>query len=144
MKDCNCRNKLECPLDSKCLEKCIIYKATVTANNKEKVYIGCTERSFKERFANHKQSFKNPNLSSATALSKYVWALKTANTTYNIKWDIAAKAAPYLCGTRKCDLCTTEKLEILSADQNLLLNSRAEIISKCRHRNKYTLKCFKT
>ena len=36
---CNCRQKNYCPLDDKCLTKCVIYKATVTetaSNNQDK------------------------------------------------------------------------------------------------------------
>ena len=53
------------------------------------------------------------------------------------------KAQKYVCGSRKCDLCICEKLLIARADPNVLLNKRDELVSKCRHRNKFTLKCFK-
>ena len=36
-----------------------------------------------------------------------------------------------------------EKLLIARVDPNVLLNKRDELVSKCRHRNKFTLKCFK-
>ena len=52
-------------------------------------------------------------------------------------------ATPYKCGTRRCDLCLTEKYVIAHADQEHLLNKRTEIISKCRHRNKYLIKYVK-
>ena len=44
---CDCRQKKKtnsCPLDDKCLTKCVVYKATVTetSNNQER-YIGQTE-----------------------------------------------------------------------------------------------------
>ena len=52
-------------------------------------------------------------------------------------------AKPYKCGTRRCDLCLTEKCVIASADQEHLLNKRTEIISECRHRNKYLIKNVK-
>ena len=50
---------------------------------------------------------------------------------------------PYICGTRKCDLCLCEKLLIARANSATLLNNRDELVSKCRHMNKFTLKCFK-
>ena len=53
------------------------------------------------------------------------------------------KAHSYICGTRKCDLCLCEKLLIARANLACLLNKRDELISKCRHINKFTLKCFK-
>ena len=53
------------------------------------------------------------------------------------------KAHPHICGTRKCDLCLCEKLMIARANSASLLNKRDELVSKCRHMNKFTLKCFK-
>ena len=60
-----------------------------------------------------------------------------------INWNIAMKSQKYVCGSRKCHLCICEKLLISIADPNVLLNKRDELVSKCRHRNKFTLKCFK-
>ena len=141
---CNCRNKVTCPLQGNCLAKSVIYKATVISDNEEKFYLGCCESEFKLRFNNHTQSFKSKTHMHDTQLSKYVWSLKETKTDFNIVWSIAAKASPYACGTRKCDLCLTEKLLIAKSDPGKMLNSRAEIFSKCRHQNKFKLKCFKT
>ena len=47
------------------------------------------------------------------------------------------KSQKYVCGSRKCDSGICEKLLISRADPDVLL------ISKCRHRNEFTLKCFK-
>ena len=66
-------------------------------------------------------------------LSKHIWQLKLNGTEFNLKWSIAAYATPYRCGTRRCDLCLTEKYIIARATQNSLLNKRTELISKCRH-----------
>ena len=63
--------------------------------------------------------------------------------SFTIDWLIAMKTHPYICGTRKCDLCLCEKLLITRANSACLLNKRDELISKCRHMNKFTLKCFK-
>ena len=62
---------------------------------------------------------------------------------HTINWLIAMKAQPYICGTRKCDLCLCEKLLIARANSTCLSNKCDELISKCRHVNKFTLKCFK-
>ena len=56
-----------------------------------------------------------------------------------IAWEMIATASPYKCGTRHCNLCLTEKLLIMKAAPNSLLNSRNEIVSKCRHSNKFKL-----
>ena len=60
---CNCRPETKgspiiCPLDGKCLTRCIIYKALVRAPGKSaKTYIGLSEREFKDRYTMHKHSF---------------------------------------------------------------------------------------
>ena len=76
-------------------------------------------------------------------LSKYIWALKDNSIEHNLKWRIASKAHPYVCGSRKCDLCLTEKLTIIKADLERLLNTRDELVSKWMHMNKFTLRHFK-
>ena len=56
----NCRQKKSCPLDGKCLSKCVVYKARVTetTSNNQETYIALTENEFKTRFNLHKSSFK--------------------------------------------------------------------------------------
>ena len=79
----------------------------------------------------------------STELSKHIWKLKeegVEDAESRIKWEIVQRAVPYKCGTRKCDLCLSEKLVIATADPNNMLNTRSELVSKCRHRNKYNLK----
>ena len=75
---CNCRIKNFCPLDNKCLTSQLIYQPDVTNNpdNEYKYYLGLAEIPFKERYGNHKSSFKNENSKNSTELSKYVWSLK--------------------------------------------------------------------
>ena len=140
---CNCRDKTNCPMEGKCLTKCIVYKASVSSLNEAKHYLGTAEDEFKTRYNNHKTSFKNRTHGKDTELSKYIWMLKDKNINFTIKWSIAATAIPYNCGSKRCDLCLTEKLLIASHDPKTLLNKRSEIVSKCRHQNKFTLKRFK-
>ena len=79
---CNCRPETKggpiiCPLDGKCLTKCIIYKASVTAPGKStKTYIGLSEREFKDRYTKHKHSFTEVKRRNDTSLSTYMWSLK--------------------------------------------------------------------
>ena len=59
-KNCNYRNKNNCPLAGKCLTPNIIYEAQITSNQlnyKQKIYIGTTKTDFKHRFSNHTKSF---------------------------------------------------------------------------------------
>ena len=137
-KMCNCR-KQTCPLNGKCCIDNLIYRATVKTNESEKTYIGCSEGPFKARLANHTKSFTHKKYKNETKLSQYIWSLKEKNKQFTLSWEIAAKASPYVCGSRKCDLCLTEKLYISKADPEKSLISRAEIISTCRHRKKFTL-----
>ena len=143
-KRCNCRNPEQCPLDGRCLTKRIVYKATVETNSSRtpRVYIGSTETSFKQRYANHLMSFRKERYENQTELSKHIWSLKRDGNNFRVRWEVLRKAPAYSCLSKRCDLCLTEKLMILSADKSVLLNKRSEIISKCRHQNKFCLSKF--
>ena len=134
---CNCPRTKPCPLNGQCLTKNIIYTATVTDKdneNNEKVYIGMCETAFKDRFYNHNMSLKNRRYESKTELSKYIWSLKDNNTNYEIKWSIYKKTPGYSNISKRCGLCTAEKVAIITfPNKNKLLNKRTELISKCRH-----------
>ena len=45
----------------------------------------------------------------------------------------------YKCGSRNCDLCLAEKVAIAHYKGDGLLNKRTELLSKCRHRNKFII-----
>ena len=141
---CNCRTPADCSLDGKCKTPCIVYKATVTAPSRPtKIYYGLTEPPFKDRYHNHTSSFRRKDSTTSTELSKYIWKLKDEGVEEPekmIKWEIVRRTVPYRCGTRKCDLCLSEKLVIATADPLTMLNTRSELVSKCRHRNKYNFK----
>ena len=138
-KTCSCRKKTECPLNNECLSRCIVYKATVKTENSTKEYIGGTEPTFKERLYNHNGSFNTRSRRCETKLSEYIWECKDKNEPYEIKWSIVSRTFPYKCGTRKCDLCLTEKYYILKSNKTITLNKRSEIANKCRHRSKFKL-----
>ena len=53
---------------------------------------------------------------------------------------IICRARPYSNITKRCDLCTTEKVMIINSKPDELLNKRSELISKCRHENKFYLR----
>ena len=46
----------------------------------------------------------------STELSKYIWQLRDSKKDFNIKCTIICRARPYSNITKRCDLCTTEKL----------------------------------
>ena len=137
-RNCNCRQRLNCPLDGKCLKECIVYKATVSVPNKPtRFYYGLTEGAFKTRYNNHSRSFRAEDQRRVTELSKHMWELRDLGLEGEVRWEIAQRAAPYKCGSRKCDLCLTEKMVIATADPTTMLNKRSELVSTCRHRAKF-------
>ena len=142
---CNCRTPTSCPLDGNCLATDIVYKATVESKNSEnsststvKHYIGLAT-NFKERYANHMMTFRQRKYSNSD-LSSHIWMLKDRGKPYTISWSIVTRASAYPGGSRRCNLCVAEKLAILQADQRTLLNTRDEIVNKCRHKNKFYLR----
>jgi hypothetical protein len=70
---------------------------------------------------------------------KHIWKLKDGKKNYAINWSIITSANPYSNISKRCNLCLTEKLHIIKADKASLLNKRSELISKCRHENKFYL-----
>ena len=107
-------------------------------------YIGPTERTFKERYTSHMLNFRLERYAAAgaTELSKYAWDLKKKGKDYEIKWEVLRRAPAYSSTSKRCQLCTTEKLFISTANQKTLLNKRSELISMCRHRQKFLLAQF--
>ena len=102
---CNCRHKKQhCPLDGKCLTKCVVYKATVTetTSNNQETYIGPTGNEFKTRFNLHKSSFKLEHKRTSTSLSDHISKLKkttkkkttstsTSNGRSSKKWSYSLR-----------------------------------------------------
>ena len=136
---CNCVDRDSCPLDGSCLTSCLVYTATITAENSEHVYHGSTEGEFKARYNGHATSLRLRSHEKETELSKFIWNLNDRGVPYTIRWSIAERAHPYKCGTRRCDVCITEKTVIARSRHPGILNKRSEIVSKCRHRNKFRL-----
>ena len=102
-------SKDQCPIDNNCLTSSVIYNAQVTTDDTTKNYIGLTEGTFKQRFTQHKHSFRHRSYMNSTELSKYIWQLRDSNKGFNVKWTIICRARPYSNITKRCDLCTTEK-----------------------------------
>ena len=63
---CNCRIKINCPVENECCQTNVIYQASIIAsNNTTKLYVGSTKRNFKTRFNEHKVSFPKINKTKA-------------------------------------------------------------------------------
>ena len=139
---CNCRNKSKCPLNNQCLSENVLYTATITSNLPNydaKKYVGVTAPQWKYRFYNHNSSFNSQKHKSSTQLSKAVWHVKGEGGIPQIEWGIVKHLAAYTPSSKRCQLCIGEKLYILE-NESSLLNKRDELVSKCRHENKYLLK----
>ena len=94
-KQCNCRSDKNCPLNGKCCRNSVVYKASLKTDETDKFYYGSCETSFKLRYNNHNQSFKDSRKINSTELSKAVWKLKQSGLSPEIKWKIVQHATPY-------------------------------------------------
>ena len=102
-------------------------------------YVGSCETDFKTRRRNHMHSFKNIKLKNETFLSKEICKLRNDVQSPTMTWNLIKQATSYRSSSSRCNLCLEEKLATLQADQSITLNKRSELISHCRHRNKYKL-----
>ena len=132
---CNCRQRVNCPTDGKCLTRSVVYKAEVTStdDNTTQTYIGVTANDFKTRYRNHLKSLRNEKYKHETELSKHVWNLKKENRQFSIRWAIVKQLPAGRNGKRNCTLCLEEKLMIMKGRSKNILNRRSEMFSKCRH-----------
>ena len=140
---CNCIKKTDCPLQEKCLSENTLYQADISSENfQTKIYYGISETKFKTRFSNHKKSFNHEKHKNDTQLSNELWNIKASKEEPVLVWKILGQYQPYNVNTKRCLLCLNEKLQIAIYRGNIMLNKRTEIISKCRHRNKYALASY--
>ena len=89
--------KNTCPLKGECQAENILYQVSLNSNRlnyDEKYYNGSCETTFKIRFANKKNPFKNEQYKNETELSKEVWNLKSTNNNAEIAWKIVRRCAP--------------------------------------------------
>ena len=143
---CNCRTKNECPLKGDCKKTSVIYKCDISAQDTpKKTYIGLTEREIKTRISEHKATSKSERYSNSTTLSAYVWELRCSGKSPTLEWSIIKEIKSYNNISKSCNLCLYEKYAILNyPSQEELLNKRSELVSKCRHQNKYLLANYKS
>ena len=124
-------------MPDRCDQANVIYQADVHAENKVMSYYGLTENEFKNRCSTHKTI---PNIPKChTTLSSYIWKLKDKKIPHFVNWSIKERGHPFSSGGQTCDLCLTEKLITLTADQNSMLNKRDELLETCRHQRKNLL-----
>ena len=99
----------------------------------------CQKTADKSRYGNHKTSFNVRKYENSSELSKEFWKLKDKGVTPHINWRIIKHCAAYNPVAKRCMLCLSEKLYIAEYEGGNLLNKRDELVSKCRHLNKYML-----
>ena len=142
LNNCSCKLKEDetCPLQGNCMDKGVVYEASVTTNdNITKTYIGAAATTFKDRLYNHRSSFIHQEKRHQTALSSYMWSKTEEGMNPTITWRTITRAQPYSSARGRCDLCLQEKVNIIMADPSTSLNRRSELTSKCRHKFKHTL-----
>ena len=119
----------------------IVYKAEVEINDginelSTKVNFGISETEFTAKYNNHTMSFRNRTYESDSKLSKVIWSLKDQDKEFDIKWSIFKKSSR----SKSCNLCLLKKLVISNfKEKERLLNKWLDLVSKCRHENKYIL-----
>ncbi len=110
---CNCRDKDQCPMDGQCRAKNVVYQATISDTTDSFSDIGISEPEVKNRVSNHNTSMRYRKHEQNTELSKKFWEMKDQGRTPNLKWKILQFARPYQNGRLNCDLCLSEKLQII-------------------------------
>ena len=96
-------------------------------------------KTFKLGYTNHKKSFNHRNRKSDTELCNEIWRIKDNKHNANITWEILGRHQVHNTSSKRCSLCLNEKLKIALYRNNNMLNRRTEILTKCRHKNKYAL-----
>ena len=57
-------------------------------------------------------------------------------------WSVIDHAKPYKNGSKRCNLCLSEKDHILTSPVNFI-NKSSELVSKCCHKNKFYIVNYK-
>ena len=126
-----------------CLTGNISYYTRLSCDNKTykpKLYKGICETTFKKRYTNNKKSLNVEKNKNDTKLSTEYWKLANNKLHPQISWSIKGNYKSHNPNSKRCSLCLHEKLEIVHDPKEILLNKCSEVISQCRHQNKYKLK----
>ena len=140
---CNYLKNENCPMRGACLNENILYYARISCDDEtyeRKLHKGICETTFKKRYANHKKSFTMEKNKNGTKLSTKYWKPANKKLHLRISWSIKGNYKSYNTNLKRCSFCLREKLEIVNDSNEILLNKHSEVISQCRHRNKYKLK----
>ena len=90
----------------------LLNKKVLAAAGEQKVetYVRVSAPPWKGRSSGHKSSFTNPNKKGKTKLSTYSESsIKAKGSTFDDKWKVIDRGAPFTPVTGRCNLCTKEK-----------------------------------
>ena len=96
-----------------------------------------SEPPLRYRVATHKHSFKHDR--NGTTLCEKVKELKSKEIEAKVTFSILEQKPAYSPETKRCQLCTAEKYNIIYSELENKLNKKTEIIGKCRHKTKFKL-----
>ena len=102
-------------------------------------YMGLTANTFKERYGGHKQDFGKQDGRNKTTLAGHIWRLRDNQIDPDIDWKVVYHAAPFPPITGVCNVCTSEKWQIIFKPETATLNRRQELFNHCRHKEKLLL-----
>ena len=142
---CNCWHEDTCLLEGHCLDKELIYQCILKENTTSDGvnYNGLTENTFKDRFYKHRNSFRYEGKANSAEFSKHFWEMKRKGIKKPIMhWSVIDHAKPHQNGSKRWNLCLTEKYHILTSPVNLI-NKRSKLVSKYRHEKKFHLVNYK-
>ena len=133
---CTCRQQ-PCPVDRKCTGSDLVYKAEIKNTPENYFYLGSTSCKFTQRFHPHKHSLVHRDSKNGTTLSKKIWQLRDEGHNPEVSFSIVGRAQSAQSCAPRCNLCLKEKLSIITENSPLLLNSRQEIFTRCKHRARW-------
>ena len=94
-----------------------------------------TQTEGRSRIQRHRHSFKAEYKKNETTLSGYIWD-KKLNLNNNgeiiepdITWSIVKQCNIYEPGSKNCDLCLSEKLNIIMNQKNRRCNNKKNVFS---------------
>ena len=142
---CNCSDKTSCPINGSCQHKnlaCSCKVSTPDIKQNRLHYIGLTGHTFKDRLYKQNNSFKYESKRNSTELSNFIWGKKKEKINVDLDWSILEKAKPYSSASKNTCYVLQEEYHIISFTKNLF-NKRNELVTKCRHVNKFYLANYK-
>ena len=131
-KSCNCRNPEKCPLDGACVKIAGVYKAEIPSEAGTKFYIG-SSANIKVRIQSHLGDIRNSRTGKSQLSNE---CDKEDISECEVVWSVLKQFSNSNIGGPRCQMCIEEAILILkNVDNPLCINSRQEILCKCRHKS---------